>query len=78
MLQALWLVNNNSPATGLPHGWAGVCFPATEEKNAGGETRVLRGEMAMKRLGLVMVGLLASGAASRRRMRHRLGRWRIQ
>jgi uncharacterized damage-inducible protein DinB len=42
---------------------AGVCFPATEEKNAGGETRVLRGEMAMKRLGLVMVGLLASGAA---------------
>jgi uncharacterized damage-inducible protein DinB len=43
---------------------AGVCFPATEEKNAGSEIRALReGEMTMKRLGLVMVGLLASGAA---------------
>jgi uncharacterized damage-inducible protein DinB len=42
---------------------AGVCFPATEEKNAGREIRALRGEMTMKRLGLVMVVLLASGAA---------------
>jgi uncharacterized damage-inducible protein DinB len=42
---------------------AGVCFPATEEKNAGSGIRVLRGEMAMKRLGLVVVGLLATGAA---------------
>ena len=42
---------------------AGVCFPATEEKNARSEIRALRGEMTMKRLGLVMMGLLASGAA---------------
>ena len=41
---------------------AGVCFPATKEKNAGSEIRALRGEMTMKRLGLVLVGLLASGA----------------
>ena len=41
----------------------GVCFPATEEKNAGSEIRALRREMTMKRLGLAMVGLLASGAA---------------
>jgi uncharacterized damage-inducible protein DinB len=42
---------------------AGVCFPATEEKNAESEIRTLPREMTMKRLGLVMVGLLASGAA---------------
>jgi len=41
----------------------GVCFPATEEKNAASEIRALRREMTMKRLGLAMVGLLASGAA---------------
>jgi hypothetical protein len=42
---------------------AGVCFPATEEEERRERNPGFVGEMTMKRLGLVMVGLLVSGAA---------------